>query len=73
MGYRFVLSFIKSTRLLALYYNRSRNKQNQKNNCVQTTTIKTDENWWLNLGLEVGQRPLPGYDETVYFRTEISF
>ncbi|MFL2798269.1 MAG: Ig-like domain-containing protein [Paracoccaceae bacterium] len=32
-----------------------------------------DENWWLNLGLEVGQRPLPGYDETVYFRTEISF
>ena len=41
MGYRFVLSFIKSMRLLALYYNRSRNKQNQKNNCVQTTTIKT--------------------------------
>ena len=40
MGYRFVLSFMKSTRLLTLHYNRSQNKQNQKNNSVQTTTIK---------------------------------
>ena len=32
-----------------------------------------NENWWLNLGLEVGTRPLPGYRESIYFRSEISF
>ena len=32
-----------------------------------------NENWWLNLGLEVGERLLPGYSESAYFRTEISF
>ena len=32
-----------------------------------------NENWWLNLGLEVGENPFPGYRETVYLRTETSF
>ena len=32
-----------------------------------------NENWWLNLGLEVGENPFPEYRETVYLRTETSF